>query len=81
MTLAVDMRATRDPGPGSGPDTLVFSVETAEGSVRLAQLDGRYLSTQVATGFTGRVIGMYVTEGHAAFDWFDYAPAISRTTP
>jgi hypothetical protein len=35
-------------------------------------LDGRYLSTQVAGGFTGRVIGMYVTEGEAAFDWFDY---------
>jgi hypothetical protein len=81
VTLAVDIRATRNPGPGSGPDTLVFSVETAEGAVRLAELDGRYLSTQVATGFTGRVIGMYVTEGRAAFDWFDYAPAISCTTP
>jgi xylan 1,4-beta-xylosidase len=81
VTLAVDIRATtREPGPGSGPDTVAFSVETSEGSVRLAELDGRYLSTQVATGFTGRVIGMCVIEGHAAFDWFEYESATSGTT-
>ncbi len=50
--------------------TIGFS---ADGIV-LAELDGRYLSTEVAGGFTGRVIGMYVTEGRAAFDWFDYVP-------
>lgn len=33
---------------------------------------GRYLSTGVATGFTGRVIGMYATRGTVRFDWFDY---------
>jgi hypothetical protein len=38
----------------------------------LADLDGRYLSTEVATGFTGRVIGLYVVAGTASFDWFDY---------
>ncbi|WP_405857228.1 glycoside hydrolase family 43 protein [Streptomyces sp. NBC_01515] len=58
------------------PDTLAFSVEGPEGAVELAELDGRYLSTQVAGGFTGRVIGMYVTEGEAAFDWFDYQEAL-----
>lgn len=26
-----------------------------------------------AGGFTGRVIGRYVTEGTAAFDWFEVA--------
>ncbi|MBA4863372.1 hypothetical protein H1V43_18685 [Streptomyces sp. PSKA54] len=55
----------------AGPDTIVFSLGGAE-PVRLAELDGRYVSTEVGTGFTGRVIGMYVTEGTAAFDWFDY---------
>jgi hypothetical protein len=40
--------------------------------VRLVELDGRYLSTEVAGGFTGRAIGMYVTEGRAAFDRFAY---------
>lgn len=57
-----------------GPDAVTLSIETPDGVVRLAELDGRYLSTQVAGGFTGRVIGMYVTEGRAAFDWFAYAP-------
>ncbi|MEU0053109.1 glycoside hydrolase family 43 protein [Streptomyces sp. NPDC006309] len=79
LTLAVDIRASRDPGPRNGPDTLLFTVGAGEGTLRLAELDGRYLSTQVATGFTGRVIGMYVTEGRAAFDWFDYLPADATT--
>jgi hypothetical protein len=38
----------------------------------LAGLDGRYLSTEVAGGFTGRVIGMYAAEGTVAFDWYEY---------
>jgi xylan 1,4-beta-xylosidase len=41
----------------------------------LAELDGRYLSTEVAGGFTGRVIGMYAAEGTVRFDWFDYEPS------
>jgi hypothetical protein len=40
----------------------------------LAELDGRYLSTEVAGGFTGRVIGMYAAAGTIQFDWFDYEP-------
>ncbi|WP_433119442.1 glycoside hydrolase family 43 protein [Micromonospora sp. CA-246542] len=55
-------------------DMITFEVESTEGRMLLAELDGRYLSTEVAGGFTGRVIGMYVTEGVAAFDWFDYRP-------
>jgi xylan 1,4-beta-xylosidase len=58
----------------AGSDTISFEIETTDGPVVLAELDGRYLSTEVASGFTGRVIGMYVTEGAAAFDWFDYQP-------
>ncbi|MEW1830973.1 glycoside hydrolase family 43 protein [Streptomyces sp. NPDC088196] len=72
VTLTVAITATG--AATRGPDTLTFSVEGAEGAVELAELDGRYLSTQVAGGFTGRVIGMYATEGEAAFDWFDYQP-------
>ena len=41
---------------------------------QLAALDGRYLSTEVAGGFTGRVIGMYAAAGDVRFDWFDYRP-------
>jgi beta-xylosidase len=55
-----------------GPDVVVLGVEE-EGELRvLAEVDGRYLSTEVAGGFTGRVIGMYAVGGDAAFDWFDY---------
>ncbi|MFI5677691.1 glycoside hydrolase family 43 protein [Streptomyces cellulosae] len=77
--------------PG-GPDTVVLSVEghesvegqasaearaSVEAREPLAELDGRYLSTQVAGGFTGRVIGMYVTKGSASFDWFSYTASDS----
>ncbi|GIJ28558.1 glycoside hydrolase 43 family protein [Micromonospora qiuiae] len=55
-------------------DMVSFEVATEDGPVVLAELDGRYLSTEVAAGFTGRVFGLYVTEGSAAFDWFDYRP-------
>lgn len=42
----------------AGPDTIVLSVVDA-GEVReLARLDGRYLSTEVASGFTGRVLAL-----------------------
>ena len=57
----------------SGPDTIALSIDAGE-PVLLAELDGRYLSTEVAGGFTGRIIGLYATEGSAAFDWFDYRP-------
>ncbi len=44
----------------------------------LASLDTRYLSTEVAGGFTGVMIGLYTssngqpTNAKAFFDWFDY---------
>ncbi|XVV07959.1 hypothetical protein ACQPW3_24185 [Actinosynnema sp. CA-248983] len=59
-----------DGGKALGPDLVGFHVN----GTLLCELDGRYLSTEVASGFTGRVIGMYATTGTAAFDWFDYRP-------
>jgi beta-xylosidase len=57
----------------SGPDTISFGVEEPDGTFTvLATLDGRYLSTEVAGGFTGRVIGVYAATGTVHFDWFDY---------
>ena len=56
----------------AAPDYIAFHV--GHDPEPLAELDGRYLSTEVATGFTGRVIGMYATEGTAWFDWFDHGP-------
>jgi xylan 1,4-beta-xylosidase len=59
----------------TGPDTVSLGVEEPDGTFSvLAALDGRYLSTEVAGGFTGRVIGMYAAAGTVHFDWFDYEP-------
>ncbi|WP_243715258.1 hypothetical protein [Micromonospora sp. KC207] len=61
--------------PSKEPDLLQFGIEEADGAVDvLTTLDGRYLSTEVAGGFTGRVIGMYAAAGSVRFDWFDYEP-------
>jgi hypothetical protein len=55
---------------------LVFGVETPDGTTtEVASLDGRYLSTEVAGGFTGRVVGLYAGDGTVHFDWFDYSPS------
>ncbi|MEU6183912.1 glycoside hydrolase family 43 protein [Streptomyces coeruleorubidus] len=59
----------------TGPDTIVMGIEEQDGTfVELASLDGRYLSTEVAGGFTGRVIGMFASAGSVHFDWYDYEP-------
>jgi xylan 1,4-beta-xylosidase len=64
---------TRD-GSVLGPPDIVVLGYVDDGGERqvLAELDGRYLSTEVAGGMLGRVIGMYAVGGSAAFDWFDY---------
>jgi len=61
--------------PCKEPDVLRLGIEDAGGAFDvLAELDGRYLSTEVAGGFTGRVIAMYAAAGTVKFDWFDYEP-------
>ncbi|MET7400216.1 family 43 glycosylhydrolase [Dactylosporangium sp. NPDC005572] len=44
-------------GPLAPPDLIELGHVGADGFVALASFDGRYLSTEVAGGFTGRVIG------------------------
>jgi beta-xylosidase len=58
----------------AGPDLVRLGVERDGEFAVLAELDGRYLSTEVAGGFLGRVVGMYAAEGTVRFDWFGYAP-------
>ena len=54
VTLVVEaVDATHD-----GPDDLRFGLVDADGDRWIAALDGRYLSTEVAGGFTGRTIGV-----------------------
>lgn len=76
LVLGVQVDEVKDlRDPRSGPDTISFGVEEPDGTFTvLATLDGRYLSTEVAGGFTGRVIGMYAAAGTVHFDWFDYEP-------
>ncbi|PZG01520.1 hypothetical protein C1I99_06850 [Micromonospora deserti] len=59
VTLRVESRA---PSSG-GPDDIALGVGPALGDRPLAVFDGRYLSTEVATGFTGRVIGLQALAG------------------
>jgi xylan 1,4-beta-xylosidase len=57
-----------------GPDRIRLGLEDGGEFTVLAELDGRYLSTEVTGGYTGRVIGVYATAGTASFDWLDYEP-------
>ncbi|GAA4730741.1 glycoside hydrolase family 43 protein [Isoptericola chiayiensis] len=46
-----------------GPDEILAVVHGPDGTLELGRLDGRYLSTEVAGGFTGRTVGVGVTTG------------------
>jgi beta-xylosidase len=73
VVLRVDVTTPAPDYPGSGPDLVALGFEEPEGTfTALAALDGRYLSTEVAGGFTGRVIGVYAATGTVHVDWFDY---------
>ncbi|MER6069660.1 glycoside hydrolase family 43 protein [Streptomyces sp. NPDC001817] len=75
VVLGVEIAPLPPSGARTGPDTLSFGIEEPDGTfTALAALDGRYLSTEVAGGFTGRVIGMYAATGTVHFDRFDYEP-------
>ncbi|MEU4876463.1 glycoside hydrolase family 43 protein [Streptomyces sp. NPDC021608] len=77
VTLAVRIAVAPQQDSRSGPDVLTLGVEDPDGAfTALADLDGRYLSTEVAGGFTGRVIGLYAASGTVRFDWFDYEPLL-----
>lgn len=55
-----------------GPDRLELGY-LDDGFHALATVDGRYLSTEVAGGFTGRVIGVEALGGEAILTRFDYS--------
>ncbi len=72
----VRMEIDRPGGSGSmgGPDDIAFMVqpEADGGWTELARLDGRYLSTEVAGGFTGRVFGLLARSGTVVFSDLRY---------
>lgn len=55
-----------------GPDIIRLGVEIDGRQTILGEVDGRYVSTEVAGGFTGRMIGAAVTRGEAVFDGLSY---------
>lgn len=55
---AVDPLTRQVPFGYAGPDDVLLSVDTEAGPVELARLDGRYFSTEVASGFTGRMLAI-----------------------
>ncbi|SDO90888.1 hypothetical protein SAMN04487914_10193 [Arthrobacter sp. ok909] len=67
-----DAPGAGQPGKNTGPDEVSLGFRQGGQSSTLARLDGRYLSSEVAGGFTGRVIGISVTGGSAVFKRFDY---------
>ncbi|EFC83936.1 glycoside hydrolase family 43 protein [Parafrankia sp. EUN1f] len=63
------------PGLSHGPDLLEFG-QVRDGVFEvLTAVDGRYLSTEVAGGFTGRVIGVEALGTDATLTRFTYLPA------
>jgi hypothetical protein len=75
---AVDPASRPVPLGNAGPDDVVLSVVGSDGPGELARLDGRYLSTEVASGFTGRMLALGTTDGPATFRRVSYQPAGSE---
>ncbi|GAB2844501.1 glycoside hydrolase family 43 protein [Actinocorallia aurea] len=56
----------------NGPDRLAFGLVRDGELDPLAEIDGRYLSTEVAGGFTGRVVGVEALHDEAVLSRFRY---------
>ncbi|WNM26606.1 family 43 glycosylhydrolase [Demequina capsici] len=59
-------------GESAGPDKVSLGVRRGDGLLELATLDGRYLATELAGGFTGRMIGLEALSGAASIEWVSY---------
>lgn len=77
VTLRIEAQSPASPavprGHG-GPDDIVLSVVDGAGAVELARLDGRYLSTEVAAGFTGRMLALCGVGEGSVLRSVEYAP-------
>lgn len=79
VDAVLEIRATEfeaERGARRGPDLLRVGLASADGFVELASLDGRYLSTEVAGGFTGRVIGIEALGPDVVVHRFEYAAGV-----
>jgi beta-xylosidase len=71
LELRTEVPAAEPGTVQNGPDEIVAGYLDATGFRELGRLDGRYLSTEVAGGFTGRFVGVS-TEGSAEIASFRY---------
>jgi xylan 1,4-beta-xylosidase len=55
-----------------GPDVVVVGVVEGGEFTQLGRVDGRYLSTEVAGGMTGRMVGVQCAEGSVLIRSFEY---------
>lgn len=77
-SVRLEIRCTEpvvERGAPRGPDVLEVGYRLGDGFVGLARLDGRYLSTEVAGGFTGRVIGVEALADRVVIRRFELEPA------
>jgi xylan 1,4-beta-xylosidase len=82
VTLHLD--TAKPASEGFGPemmtsDLVTLWAEAGGTSVTLAVVDGRSLSAETAASFTGRVIGLYATEGTVAFSGYRFVGSASRS--
>jgi hypothetical protein len=74
----VELRMEPAPGGGwdpRGPDRVAAGVVEGEQFAELGAVDGRYLSTEVAGGMTGRMIGIACRAGAVVVRSFEYVGA------
>ncbi|WP_062524881.1 glycoside hydrolase family 43 protein [Demequina rhizosphaerae] len=64
-------------GESAGPDLVTLGLERDGALVPLAEIDGRHLSTEVAGGFTGRMLGLEALGGPARLTGVTYLPGLA----
>ena len=79
LELAVEPSRGHEFSTEFGPDEIVARVSGPDGVTELGRLDGRYISTEVAGGMTGRVVGLYCKAGHLTIASFTYTGADEAT--
>jgi xylan 1,4-beta-xylosidase len=80
--MVLELRMEPAPGGGwdpRGPDRIVAGLLDDGAFVELGAVDGRYLSTEVAGGMTGRMLGVTCTAGVVDVRSFEYTGADDPT--
>jgi xylan 1,4-beta-xylosidase len=71
----VELRMEMSPPPPAGFDAAAMGgdrIRLLAGGTLLAELDGRYWTAETCASFTGRVIGLYASQGTVSFASFRY---------